>query len=137
MWKTMGLTIFLILGLSLTGCAGGGAGRAAQQGAVSRVSNTSAAVIPPLGVLYSRVRAPVTSDVPSRVGKRRGMATTRQIATPPIPGVAPAIPLVAWGDASMEEAAADGGIREVSHMDYRLTIILMFWRRFDLIVYGD
>ncbi|MHA7839143.1 MAG: TRL domain-containing protein [bacterium] len=131
------LLLGLGLGLSLIGCAGAGGGLSAQESRALQVGETNAAVVPPLGVLYSRVRAPATADLPRRVGARRGVATTTQIATPPLPGIAPPIPLIAWGDASLEEAAADGGIQRITHMDYQLTVILMIWRRFELIAYGD
>src|SRR6056297_3626786 len=91
------LLLGLGLGLSLIGCAGAGGGLSAPERRALRV------------------------------GARRGVATTTQIATPPLPGIAPPIPLIAWGDASLEEAAADGGIERITHMDYQLTVILMIW----------
>jgi len=94
-------------------------------------------VIPPLGVLYTRVRAPVSSGAPADLGSRRGESSVIQLAIPPIPGVVPAVPIAAWGHASREAAARDGGIESISHMDYELTTVLMVWRRFKLIAYGE
>jgi hypothetical protein len=140
-WRegTIGLALgALILSLALgsIGCAGG-TGMAGRRAAVLRVGDTKAAVIPPLGILYSHVRAPLMAVAPSHLGTRRGEASVIQLATPPLPGIAPPIPLVAWGDASMEAAAGNAGIRDVTHMDYELTTVLMVWRRLTVITYGD
>jgi len=127
----------LLLGLLVMGSVGCGSGMVGRRAALLRVGDTKAAVIPPLGIVYTKVRAQVTAGTPGAVGSRRGESSVIQLATPPLPGIAPPVPLVAWGHASMEAAAKDGGIESVSHMDYELTTVLMVWRRFKLIAYGE
>lgn len=127
----------LLLGLLVMGSIGCTSGMAGRRAALLRVGATRAAVIPPLGIVYTKVRAQVTSGTPVKIGSRRGEASVIQLATPPLPGIAPPIPLVAWGEASMAAAAKNGGIEDVSHMDYELTTVLMVWRRFKLIAYGE
>ncbi len=124
------LAVALIGGLS--GC-GNNPGRAVA----FYIYNTGVAVLPPPGLLYTNVRAPVTAQAPASLGTRSGSATVNQIAIPPIPGIMPAIPLISWGDVSKEEAARNGGLTDVTHMDYQLTSILMFYRRFKLTAYGN
>lgn len=139
-WMTRGaLLLFLGVFLCLTsaGCVGGGTN--AQRQGLLTVGDTKAAVLPPLGILWSRVRAPLNAGAPKEIGVRRGEATANQIAIPPLPfpGMTTGVPLVSWGDASQAEAARDGGLQDVSHMDYELTTFLMFFRRFKLIAYGE
>jgi hypothetical protein len=43
----------------------------------------------------------------------------------------------AWGDASIESAAAAGGIGKVEHVDYHLEVFFFVYRRFTTEVYGD
>jgi hypothetical protein len=128
--------LLLLLGLSLFGVPGC-TGASIQRSVAGEIGNTKAAVIPPLGIFFSQVRAPVGARTPTRIGPRRGVASVNQIAIPPIPGLTPSIPLFSWGDASEEEAARRGGLEKVSHLDYELTVVMMVYRRFTLIAYGD
>jgi len=127
----------VFLCISVVGCVGGGTN--AQRGALLTVGDTKAAVLPPLGIFWSRVRAPVNAGAPKEIGVRRGEATVHQIAIPPLPmfGLNSSIPLVSWGEASQSEAARNGGLQDVNHLDYELTTIFMFFRRFKLIAYGE
>lgn len=95
-------------------------------------------VIPPVGFFYSDFKAPLTSG-PTGFGSKKGVATSRQIGLPPIPvrGLFAGLDLIGWGDASDKTAAKNGGITRVEHIDYRLEVILFFYRRFTTEVYGD
>ena len=97
-----------------------------------------APVIPPQGLLYSNIKAPITADA-TDFGSKRGTATSFQIGLPPIPvaGLAMGLDLFAWGDASTETAAAAAGIGEVDHVDYHLEVFFFVYRRFTTEVYGD
>ena len=44
--------------------------------------------------------------------------------------------LVAWGDASAEAAAKDGGITIIEHVDYEYMNILFIYQRFTTIAHG-
>ena len=127
----------VLLALTSTACVGGATN--AQRQGLMQIGDTRAAVLPPLGLLWSRVKAPLFSGAPENVGPRKGEATVNQIAIPPlpVPGMATGIPLVSWGDASRASAAQDGNIETVSHMDFELTTLLLFYRRFKVIAYGE
>ncbi len=95
-------------------------------------------VIPPQGILFSRIKAPA-KIVPTSFGSRMGSATTRQIGLPPLPfpGLTTGLDLFAWGDASIQSAAAGAGITDVKHVDYESQVFLLFFRKFTIEVYGD
>ena len=106
------------------------------------LTSIDAAVIPPTGILYTEVHAPV-SLTPGPIGDRKGVATAYRIGPPPIlswvTGV-PALPSLnnwfAWGDASSKAAAADGRITRVTHVDYRYQTVLTVFQSLTLEVYG-
>jgi hypothetical protein len=96
------------------------------------------AVIPPQGLLYSNVKAPLTAGETS-FGPKRGRATSHQIGLPPLPfpGLAMGLDLFGWGDSSKQSAAANGGLARVEHMDYELQVYLFVYRRFTTEAYGN
>ena len=98
----------------------------------------SVPVIPPKGILYTKIKAPIWLG-PTSFGSRMGSATTRQIGLPPlpVPGLTTGLDLVAWGDASIQSAAAGAGITDVKHVDYESQVFLLFFRKFTIEVYGD
>lgn len=97
-----------------------------------------APVIPPQGLFYTHLKAPISLEA-TDFGAKRGTATSEQIGLPPLPfyGLQTGLDLFAWGDASLQAAAAAGGITEVEHVDYELTVVLFFYRRFTIEVYGN
>jgi len=121
-----------------TGCAGMRPGAVLNSQVVTGIRTS---VIPPGGVLYTHYKAPITTGFdPSRsLASKRGEAVVRQIALPPMPfpGLATGLDLVSWGDASIKQAAANGGITDVEHVDYELKTVLMVFRKFTVEVYGD
>ncbi|UCE84817.1 MAG: hypothetical protein JSU66_10690 [Deltaproteobacteria bacterium] len=125
----------LLASIPLLGCVGAGS---RPDMAYRMAAKVRAPVIPPQGLLYSDIKAPVTAGG-TDFGTRRGTATSFQIGLPPLPvaGLASGLDLFAWGDASSEAAAAAGGIQQVDHVDYRLEVFLFVYRRFTTEVYGD
>lgn len=131
------LALGLLLALStLCGCA------ATTQRALSvnraLYGDLKAPVMPPAGVVWTSYRAPL--DVgPTDFGSKTGRATSHQIGLPPLPfyGLTRGVSLFAWGDASKETAARQGGITEIEHADYRLQIFVFVYKRFTTEVYGD
>jgi len=105
---------------------------------VAFVGRFKTAVVPPLGILYSHVKAPAFANaVDASFGTKRGEATMYAIGLPPIPSIAPAIDLVTWGDGSEKKAAEDGGITNVTYVDYEARVVLMFFRQLKIVAYGD
>ncbi len=90
-----------------------------------------APVIPPLGVIYSDVKAPLDVDANNTV---IGGATTKK------PGMASCINvlgLVSVGDASVKAAADDGAITKIDHVDYEFMCVLFVYSKYTTIVYGQ
>jgi len=102
------------------------------------VSGVTAPVIPPLGLIYTNLHAPISLG-PTSFGTKRGTAVSHQIGLPPLPypGLVGGPDLFAWGDASEKTAAANAGITKVQHADYSLLVVLWVYRRFTIEVYGD
>lgn len=132
--RMAGLLACCLALLSLTACAPGSPSR---QGAFF-VTRTKAAVIPPVGLIYTNVKAPVAAGVSGKtVGPLVGYAHSTSLAIPPNPFGIPAVALFTWGDMSEKTAAADGGITHVTHADYQMKVFLMFFRQVTLITYGN
>jgi hypothetical protein len=133
-WRKAGLLVCCIALLSLAGCAGGSP---ARMGAFLG-TRTKAAVIPPIGILYMGSRAPIAAGVSGKpLGTRVGRSSVSSIGIPPNPFGIPAVGLFSWGDMSEKTSAANGGIMQVTHADYEMTVVLLFYRRVTLITYGE
>lgn len=133
-WRKAGLLACSLALLSLTACSFGSPSRQAA----FYVTRTKAAVIPPVGMIWTRTVAPVAAGVSGQpLGSRVGAASVNSIAIPPNPFGIPPVALFSWGDMSEKASAADGGITNVSHADYRMQVYLMFFRRVTLLTYGD
>lgn len=90
------------------------------------------AVKPPPGFIYANIKAPLNIRASGQsFGPKKGTATVRQIFLP----YPYAIPLISWGDASVQKAADNGGIRDVEHADYAFWNLLVY-REFTVEVYG-
>ena len=94
-------------------------------------------VKPPPGIYpahgYNNTSAPV--DVrfgPTRIGSKEGRAEAHSVLALPLLG-----PLVAWGDASVQEAARDGRITRVDQIDCQVYNILGFYSEYVTIVHGE
>jgi hypothetical protein len=80
------------------------------------------------GCLYTKIRVPLDDDVwETKLGSRVGVASTHSVLW-----------LFAWGEAGTKDAAENGNIKVVHHMDLGITSYLAgLYTRRDTIVYGD
>lgn len=116
----------------LCGCAG-----SVRRLGIGRIAGYQSAVLPPPGILYTSFKAP-QRDVRGPLGTKKGTASVHSIGLPPNPWTGMlGWDLVSWGGASTEEAKRNGGIREVTHVDYDFRLILMVYRRYTTEVYGN
>jgi len=90
-------------------------------------------VQPPSGVLFSLYSAPLETRFDATpVGSKRGTAQLHFLREPFYN-----IPLLTWGDASLEAAAADAGIQEIHYADYQLLTVVGIYVQFEVRVYGE
>jgi len=80
------------------------------------------------GCVYSNIRFPLDEDLwKTELGTKVGVSSNYSIAW-----------LVAWGDAGVAQAAQNGGIKVINHMDMGIKSYLFgLYVRRDTIVYGD
>ena len=83
------------------------------------------AASPVTGFVYSHVDAPmaVNSDADNT---KKGVASCRSY-----------LGICATGDASIQTAAANGGIKKIHHVDFQSHSILGIYAEFTTIVYGE
>jgi len=87
----------------------------------------SAPIMPPVGLLYTGVEAPVSAAaVGQNLGSRKGRSSSAAV-----------LGLFAWGDSSVKAAAENGGISQLKHIDYRFFHVLGIYQEFTTVVYGD
>jgi hypothetical protein len=111
----------LVVGVFLGGCAGAYTG-------------TQLPVNPPLGFLYGSHRAPLQTDFEATpIGSKVGTAKTKYFREPIFTG----LPIAAWGNASVEEAAKEGQIRTVTHVDYAILNVLGIYMELTVRAFGD
>ena len=94
----------------------------------------NAPVVPPTGVIYTKWKAPLTTDFKNtkRDGKV-GRAETHHIMLWPISSMLS----LTWDDASIEKAAANGGISQVAYADYEWTQVLGIYANLAVIAHGE
>lgn len=104
------------------------AGMVAALGACVMLSGCLVApVIPPVGIIYSDIKAPLDHDFSGEtVGTRSGSAETMSI-----------IGCVALGDASIKTAAANGGITKIHSVDYEYVNIVGVYQKYVTVVHGE
>jgi len=113
--------VLLVVALFLGGCA------SAYQGA-------QIPVMPPLGVLFGSHRAPLQTDFEATpIGSKVGTAKTKLLREP----FYTRLPIAAWGNASIEEAAKEGQISTVTHVDYAILNVLGIYIEFTVRAFGD
>jgi hypothetical protein len=80
------------------------------------------------GCLYSNVSSPLDTNLHDTVlGEKEGRSQSQSILW-----------LVAWGDASSQAAAEEGGITTLRHMDqHSLFVFFGVYAQYTTIVYGD
>lgn len=105
--RARGIKLALIAGLvvGLGGCIG-------------------APVVPPLGIVYTDIDAPLT--LAGDTGTRRGEST-----------VTAWLGLFSTGDGGVKAAAANGGITQVKRVDYEYYNLIGIYQRYKTVAYGD
>lgn len=80
------------------------------------------------GCVYSNIRVPLDEDLwKTELGSKVGIASNYSILW-----------LFAWGDAGVKQAAENGGISTIQHMDMGIeSYVFGAYIRRDTIVYGD
>ena len=93
----------------------------------SLVGCYSAPVIPPVGMFYSNIGAPIsTGPRDTAMPQSEGLASSSSV-----------LGLFAWGDASVEAAAAQGNLKTVDHLDYDYFNVLGIYQVFTTRAYGS
>ena len=83
-----------------------------------------APIVPPLGVLYTDIDAPIS--LRGDFGSKRGEAS-----------VTAYLGLISLGDASVRAAARNGGISDVKHVSYEFRNIIGIYQHYTTVVFGD
>jgi hypothetical protein len=90
------------------------------------VALVGCATVYPVGVAYTEVKVPVTATGVVVDSPKVGTAECMSVLS-----------LVALGDASIEAAMKQGGIKKVSHVDWDAKNILGIIGKYKVTVYGD
>jgi len=91
------------------------------------LSRCAMALAPAPGLLYTDVKGPHSDSVTTNnAGNKSGTAQCVSI-----------LGLVCTGDCSIQTAAANGGIKRISHVDYHTKSILCLYVEHTTIVWGD
>ncbi|MHC5034149.1 MAG: TRL domain-containing protein [Planctomycetota bacterium] len=92
-----------------------------------------AAVKPPIGVLVTQYRAPLTANVAHvPVCQKMGKVSTLYVWDVLITGQD-----LAWDDASIDAAARQGGLSKVHYADYELMSVFGVFGQFTVRAYGE
>ncbi|MDJ0866633.1 MAG: TRL-like family protein [Myxococcota bacterium] len=104
--KLAALTVGLLLSLGTVGCI-------------------AAPVVPPLGLIYTNIEAPINPTGGNPSGRRGESSVVAILA------------LFSTGDGSVRAAAQNGGITNVEHIDYEFYNVLGIYQRYTTVVYGN
>lgn len=86
-----------------------------------------APVIPPTGMIFTDIKAPLDYNMnETKNASRSGMSETMSI-----------VGLIALGDGSIKAAAQNGGITTIHSADYEYFNIIGVYQRYRTVVYGD
>lgn len=86
-----------------------------------------APVVPPFGSAYNNTSAPIeTTFNQNKIGPKRGTASTTTILS-----------LFAFGDSSVYEAAKNGNIKVVNHIDAEWFNVLGIYVKYTTVVLGE
>ena len=81
----------------------------------------------PVGFAFTDVQLPVmATDNPITEDTKKGVSTCESF-----------LGLIAVGDASIEEAAEEGGITKITHIDWHAKNVLGVWGTYTVTVYGE
>jgi hypothetical protein len=93
--------------------------------ALGAVGCVGAPVVPPLGVIYTDLDAPLTLGG-GDFGSRRGESSVECF-----------LGLISTGDAGVRAAAKNGGISQVKRVDYEFYNLLGIYQRYTTVAYGN
>ena len=120
--------VFIVSTFSLTGCNNATKTFSARMGA-----NYKVPILPPSGLLYTYVKAPLTTtfhNTPNEATMKMAHKKTKYFA----------IPFVdinfAWGNSAIQDIAKEGSIEQVAYADYEYFSFLVFFKSFQVNVYG-
>lgn len=85
----------------------------------------AAPVVPPVGIIYTNMEAPIGGG-PRESGSKTGRSSVTAI-----------LGLISTGDGSVAAAARAGGIRTVKGVDYEFSNVLFIYQRYTTVVHGD
>lgn len=94
--------------------------------AVALLNGCAVAQSPVTGVLYANIKGPLTATPAPEQAQRVGRASVRSI-----------LGIFASGDASIQTAARNGGIREIHYVDYETQNFFGVLAEFTVVVYGN
>lgn len=94
--------------------------------------NYQAPVVVPSGAIYQKTIAPLSHKTPFQVSEKVGTAKAEYLYVPIHPVLS-----VSYGDASVNSAAKNGGIKKIHHVDYQRTNILGIYSTIEVFVYGE
>lgn len=116
--------------------ASGCAGVAPKKGArgAGDANFLKAPVIPPMGGIFTNVKAPLSIDYDKTNANpsKTGTAHTLYVRDPILTGQS-----FAWQSCSIADAAANGGISTVEYADYEHFSVLGIFGKFTVIAHGD
>lgn len=92
----------------------------------SLLGGCATAVSPVTGLMYANVKAPMTATAADDKPQRVGRASVRSV-----------LGIIATGDASINTAARNGGIREIHYVDYESQNFFGVLAEFTVVVYGN
>ena len=110
---------FLVLGLLTWVIVVGSAGCAPYR----------APVIPPQGIVFSNVSAPLSTEFnqSTPIAPKQGTATAHSV-----------LGLISWGDASTHTAAKNGSLSTINYADYQvLSILFGVYSDFTVVAHGN
>ncbi|MEE8143681.1 MAG: TRL-like family protein [Planctomycetota bacterium] len=86
-----------------------------------------APVIPPTGLIFSDIKAPISIGGSNKeLGSKMGSGYSESI-----------LGAVSWGDCSIASAAKKAGITRIHHVGYEYFNVIGAYQKFTVVVYGD
>lgn len=93
---------------------------------LSLLGGCAAVTSPVTGLIYSNISAPLMATPADEQPQRVGRASVRSV-----------LGLIATGDASINTAARNGGIREIHYVDYESQNFFGVLAEYTVVVYGN
>lgn len=130
----VGLALFAVSCSNVGAVAPIGCGRFGLAARAACGAGIVAPVVPPTGLLFSNYLAPLETNFEATpVGAKQGTALVRFLQDPIFTG----LPILTWGEASIEAAAASGGISKVHYVDYEVLSVVGIFVQLTVRVWGE